>query len=530
MFTLITFLFFTLLVAGISFFITKKSSLHTQEGYFLAGRSLSFPFIAGSLLLTNLSTEQLVGLNGAAFQYGLSVMAWEVVATISLILMALFFLPRFLKSGIATVPQYFRIRFDFQTEMIANFIFLIAYAVILLPVILYTGATGLMSILDIKKLLGIESEIFTIWLIVWTVGIIGSVYALWGGLKIVAISDTINAIGLFIGGLLIPYLALNFISDGNGIVRGWEMLTQKIENLSPEKMISIGTKKSQVPFSTLFTGVLLLNLFYWCTNQQIIQRTFGSLSLKEGQKGILLTGALKLLGPVYLVIPGLIAFYIFAEQGIKSDQGYGVLVRQVLPNYLIGFFAAVMMGAILSSFNSALNSTCTIFSLGVYQFFKKEANEKQVIASGKIFGFLIALTSMFIAPFLYYSGGIFGYLQKMNGIYFIPIFSVVLMGMIYKKTSPRAAKVGLLLGLLLIVAAYFVYPLNIVMNVVHEFHFLGIAFTILLIIMFIISKIDNVEKYYQEDVKAVDMTPWRGRYITAVVLFVLVIGIYIGFM
>lgn len=523
MFIFITFLFFTILVAIVSWLATRKSNLNTQDGYFLAGRSLTFPFIAGSLLLTNLSTEQMVGLNGAAFEHGLSVMAWEVVATITLVLMAIFFLPRFLKSGIATVPQYLKKRFDSQTEMITNIIFLFAYAAILLPVILYTGATGLMSILDVKGLLGIESDFTTIFTIVWIVGIIGSIYALWGGLKIVAVSDTINAIGLFIGGLLIPYFALNFISDGEGIFKGWEMLTEKIKLSSPEKISSIGTEKSSVPFSTLFTGVLLLNLFYWCTNQQIIQRTFGSASLKEGQKGVLLTGALKLLGPIYLVIPGLIAFYLYADSGLKSDQGYGTLVKEVLPTSLIGFFAAVMMGAILSSFNSALNSTCTIFSLGIYKSYKKEADEKKIIASGKLFGSLIALSAMIIAPFLYYAGGIFGYLQKMNGIYFIPIFSVVFLGMVYKKMSKNAAKVGLLLGFFLIILGYIVdFGIN-------EFHFLGIVFAILLVVMLVISKFENVEKWQQKDVKAIDMTPWRGRYIVSGVLFVMVIGIYISF-
>ncbi|MGK0200069.1 MAG: SSS family solute:Na+ symporter, partial [Yoonia sp.] len=152
--TLLSFLFFTGLVAGLTWYFTRQDDHGSSKGYFLAGRSLSFPLIAGSLLLTNLSTEQMVGLNGAAFTDGLCVMVWEVVAVVALVFMAWFFLPRFLKSGVATVPQYLNIRFDRQTSIITNLIFLLAYVGILLPIILYTGATGMMGILDVPAMLG----------------------------------------------------------------------------------------------------------------------------------------------------------------------------------------------------------------------------------------------------------------------------------------------------------------------------------------------------------------------------------------
>ena len=152
--TIISFLFFTGLVGVSTWLITRKDDHKSSDGYFLGGRSLTFPLIAGSLLLTNLSTEQMVGLNGAAFVDGLSVMVWEVVAVVALVFMAWFFLPRFLKSGVATVPQYLEIRFDHQTQVITNLIFLVAYVGILLPIILYTGAIGMMGILDVPSLLG----------------------------------------------------------------------------------------------------------------------------------------------------------------------------------------------------------------------------------------------------------------------------------------------------------------------------------------------------------------------------------------
>ena len=198
--------------------------------------------------------------------------------------------------------------------------------------------------------------------------------------------------------------------------------------------------------------MLLLNLFYWCTNQQIIQRTFGASSLEEGQKGVLLTAGLELLGPVYLVIPGMIAFYLFSsDPEFKSVNAYGTLVKTVLPPYLTGFFAAAMVGAILSSFNSALNSTCTLFSLGFYKnVLNKGADEAQVVRSGKWFGLIIATTSILIAPMLDGQDKIFDYLQKMNGIYFILLFAVVIVGMLSKRVPALSAKVGMIVGFTMI--------------------------------------------------------------------------------
>jgi len=528
---LITFVLFTSLVGLLTWYFTRKSDNSTSNGYFLAGRSLTFPIIAGSLLLTNLSTEQMVGLNGAAFVDGLSVMAWEVVAVVALVVMALFFLPRFLKSGIATVPQYLEIRFDKQTSAITNMIFLIAYAAILLPILLYTGATGLSGILDVPSLTGIESPTVNLWLMVWLVGIIGAIYAVFGGLKVVAVSDTMNGAGLLIGGFLVVYFGLQMVSDQSGVFEGIRILKET----HPEKLNSIGGADQSVPFSTLFTGVALLNLFYWCTNQQIIQRTLGASSLAEGQKGVLLTAGLKLLGPLYLVLPGIIAFHLFAADGIHSDHAYGMLVNHVMPGALIGFFAAVMVGAILSSFNSALNSTCTLFSLGVYKtLINRDATEVQVVKSGRIFGWIIAIAAMLIAPMLAQVGGIFGYLQKMNGLYFIPIFAVVLVGMLSKRVPPLAAKVALIVGFTVIAIGYFVSPFNAMIGdeagQFHEFHFLGAVFVLISATMLLIGQLKpTAESFVQADVRAVDMKPWKGSVPTGILLVVIVLGVYVFF-
>ena len=523
-----SFLFFTGLVGLTTWFLTRKDDHSSTKGFFLGGRSLTFPLIAGSLLLTNLSTEQMIGLNGAAFRDGLSVMAWEVIAVVALVLMALFFLPKFLKSGVTTVPEYLGIRFNTRTRFLTNLIFLIAYAVILLPIILYTGAKGLTGMLDLASLTGIENETTLLWVTIWTVGLLGSVYALFGGLRTVAVSDTLNGMGLLVGGLLITYFGLNAVSDGAGMFEGWSIL----KAASPEKFNSVGGENQSVPFSTLFTGVFLLNLFYWCTNQQIIQRTLGAKDLAEGQKGVLLTGALKLLGPLYLVLPGMISFYLFKDMGIAPDQAYGMLVHKVLPPYLNGFFAAVMIGAILSSFNSALNSTCTLFSLGIYRnAINREAEGKTLVRASKYFGWIMAFITMTIAPLLAGQDSIFGYLQKMNGIYFIPLFAVILVGMLSKRVPAIAANLALVLGILVIAVGYFI-PIGgaFLTDYVHEFHFLGLVFSGLIIFMLVVGLFKPRKKDFQQvDAKLVDLNPWKYAPLTSGILIVLVFSIYYSF-
>lgn len=544
--TLVSFVFFTALVGAITWWLTRKDDHGSSAGYFLAGRTLTGGYIAGSLMLTNLSTEQLVGLNGAAFKDGICVMAWEVIAGLSLVIMALYFLPRYLKSGIATVPEFLEERYGDSTRAITSLIFIFAYAGILLPIILYTGATGLTGILDVKGMLGLApkdvvaqapadgmatADYAILWGAVWLIGIIGSIYAIFGGLRTVAVSDTLNGLGLLVGGFLILFFGLNAIND--------ESIFGAVNDLywaNPEKFNSLGGADSSVPVSTLFTGVLLLNLFYWCTNQQIIQRTFGASSLKEGQKGVLLAGTLKVFAPLILVVPGLIAYHLYNGQ-IANDRAYGELVSNVLPTPLAGFFAAVMVGAILSSFNSALNSTATLFSLGVYkQMLHPDATDDRVINAGKVFGTILALVSMTIAPLLAGQESIFGYLQKMNGLYFIPIFSVVLVGMLSKRAPKMAADVSLIFGFFAIAIFYFVIqPMTegaaIDLNKpFYDFHFLGLIFALLVGFQLLMAQVRPRDTpYQQKDAGAVDMTAWPLAKPIGIALVVIVLTIYTFF-
>ena len=523
-----SFLFFTILVAVISYIATRKTKENTNDGYFLGGRSLTGVVIAGSLLLTNLSTEQIVGLNGAAYKEGILVMAWETLAAIAIVITAVVLLPRYLKSGITTVPQFLEERYDKTTKTITSALFLSGYMIVLLPIVLYSGALAINTMFNVPEMLGV-SDTTALWISVWGIGIIGSIYAIFGGLKAVAVSDTINAIGLLTGGLLIPFFGLLMIGDGS-VINGWETLFQS----NPAKFNSIGGPDASVPISTIFTGMMLVQLFYWGTNQAIIQRALGAKNLKEGQKGLLLAAFIKILVPMIVVIPGIIAYQIFKEPLSNPDQAYPLLVSKVLPVSLLGFFAAVLFGAVLSSFNSALNSSATLFGLDIYKaYVNKDASEKQTVKVSKYFGIFIAIASMIIAPFIANApDGLFGYLQEVNGCYSIPILTIILVGYITKYVPAIAAKVAIISGVVLYSISQFILKPFVFGsgNYPHYLHVMAILFVLNILIMLIIAHFNpRKEAYIQKYSHDVDITAWKYLYIMGGGIVIIVLSIYYYF-
>lgn len=525
---ILSFILFTVLVALIAYLATRKTNEQSSDGYFLGGRSLTGIVIAGSLLLTNLSTEQIVGLNGAAFKEGILVMAWETLAAIAMVVTAVVLLPRYLKGGISTVPQFLETRFDKMTKTITSGLFLSGYVIVLLPIVLYSGALALNSMFNVPELLGV-SKTTALWITVWGIGIIGSIYAIFGGLKAVAVSDTINAIGLLIGGMLIPVFGLLLVGDGS-ISDGFSLLIEK----APEKFNVIGNSKSSIPFGTIFTGMMLVQLFYWGTNQAIIQRALGAKNLKEGQKGLIYAAFIKILGPLIVVLPGIIAFYLFGETLENPDEAYPELVKKALPPSLVGFFAAVLFGAILSSFNSALNSSVTLFGLDIYKsYINKEATEKQVVQSGKKFGILLAILSMCVAPLIANApDGLFGYLQEVNGCYSIPILTIIVVGYFTKYVPAIAAKFAIISGVILYSISQFILKPYVFgsENYPHFLHVMAILFVLNIIIMLIIGKLKpRAAAFNLPYTKQVDITPWKYVKITGIVICVIVIFSYIYF-
>ena len=544
----LTFIGFTALVAIISYYKTRNTGETSSDGYFLGGRSLTAGVIAGSLLLTNLSTEQIVGLNGASYTSGLSVMVWETLAAIAMVVTAIFLLPRYLKGGLTTVPGFLAKRFDVTTKTLTSVLFLTGYVVVLLPVILYSGSLAISGMFGIPELLGV-THTQSIWICVWGIGIIGSIYAVFGGLKAVAVSDSINAIGLLIGGILIPIFGLMMIGDGS-ILDGLSTLTTE----NPDKFKSMGGPADPVPFYTIFTGMMLVQLFYWGTNQQIIQRALGAKDLKEGQKGLLLASFIKILGPLIVVLPGIIAFHLFQGNLESADSAYPMLVKKVLPGAWVGFFGAVLFGAILSSFNSVLNSSVTLFGIDVYkEHINKDADEKTIVKYGKTFGIILAIASMFIAPLIANAGSLFDYLQEINGIYSIPILTIIVVGYLTKRVPAIAAKIGLVSGCLLyIISQFFMkdYFVNKALETAkasgvtdqaaltlvevqaypHFLDVMAILFILNVVIMLIIGKIKpREEPFVQQYTKQVDITPWKYVKHASVVICLIVIGVYVYF-
>jgi SSS family solute:Na+ symporter len=280
----------------------------------------------------------------------------------------------------------------------------------------------------------------------------------------------------------------------------------------PEKFNSLGGANSSVPWHTLLSGVLLLNLFYWTTNQQIIQRALAARSLREGQRGVLIAGVFKVLAPIVLVLPGIIAFHLYAKQGLKPDDAYGTLVSRVLPPWLTGFFAAVIAGAILSSFNSVLNSTATLFCLGFHRTGPGAAasDDARLIRRGKIVGTVAAVFAMIAAPLLAGQDSIFGYLQRMNALYFIPIFAVVLAGLLFRRAPAWAASTALVAGCAILLLGYFVPPFSVWATRVHGFHFIGLVFAALMLFQFLASVLaPRAEPWEHRASGDVDLTPWR---------------------
>lgn len=558
--TILSFVFFTGLVAALTWWITRGKGTDSEEGFFLAGRSLTGVVIAGSLLLTNLSTEQLVGLNGGATEQGLSIMAWEVIAGCSLVVMALVFLPRYLRSGIATIPQFLEERYGAGVRALTTGIFIVAYMLILLPFVLFSGARALSGMLDLPAQLGL-SDSATIWLVVAFIAIVGSAYAIFGGLRAVAVSDTFNGLGLLVGGVMITFFALNHAAGEGGSIFS---VFGEIREQNPDAFVSIGKEGEDVHWPTLFTGVLLLNFFYWCSNQQIIQRTLGAKNLAEGQKGVLLAAFFKILAPFILIIPGIVALHIamgdpaFNETLLKPDgtrdgsKVYGALVRLVLPPALTGFFAAVVVGSILSTFNSVLNSSATLFSLGVYKkVINPGASTQQVVKSGRVCSAVVAVFAAIAAPAVFMGrDSIFDYFQSLNGVYFIPLACIILVGMFNKRVNGQTAMIAATLGLVVMLwGTFFDGTVKPVAEVVENgvvvtaavegrdgwvksifgsgYHFMGAVFIGLVALQLGLGQFMRRETpYVQADAGAVDLTPWKYAKPVGIGLITTVLLIY----
>lgn len=493
-----------------------------SEGFFMGGRSLTALPIAGTIIMTNLSTEQIVGQNGQSYKAGMEVMAWEVTAAIAIVALALVFLPKYFKYGINTVSDFLEIRYDTVTKRIISILFMITYIVSFLPVVLYSGALVFDKIFHVHEMMGVR-PIVAIILIAGLIGIVGTLYLLIGGLSLSANSDMIYGVGLLVCGLLIPVLGVVKLGEGNFI----EGINYIVDH-TPWLLNSVGAIDSEiVPWPTLFTGMLFNNLFFWCTNQMIVQKALSGKNLAEAQKGAFLVGVFKVFGALFLVFPGIVARNIFGDTLMGNpDNAYPYLVTEVLPKVLFGVFAAVIFGAILSSFAGALNATSTLFALDFYKpVINKKASDKQIARAGKITTFVVGVISIVVAPLISYApAGLYQFVQEFNGLYNMPLLVIILFAFYSKKATTLAAKVTIATHISL-------YALSkLFLKDIHFLYVLSILFFLDVVVMILVSKWkpEGVFELQSFDTK-VDITPWGNAKIVGISLIVLVILTYLAF-
>jgi len=520
-----------LLVAWISY-RKSRGEAATRDGYFLAGRGLTAVFIAGSLLLTNLSAEQLIGLNGSAYGFNLSSMAWEVTAAIATICMAFIFLPRYLAGAFSTLPEFLNSRFDDDVRRLTVLLFMLGYGLVTIPSVLYSGSIAVLRLFDVPELFNLPyTQALTLTIVI--IGSTGALYAVFGGLKAVAVSDTLNGIGLLLIGLAVPLLGLSVL--GNGSVGDGLHI---VANTHTDKLNAIGGPTDPTPFGTLFTGMIFANLFYWCTNQYVIQRTLAAKNLAEGQKGVLFSGFFKVLVPFIMMIPGVIAFHLYgavgSEGGLPSiDLAYPQLIRDVLPTYAMGFFLAVLLGAVFSSFNSLLNSAATLFCLDIYLPLKQRqgapaVGDKQLVKVAKRASVVIALFSFVVAPMLQFAPeGLWQIIRIFTGFYNIPVIAIVIVGLFSRRVPALAAKLVIVFHVIAYGLLKFVFDDWVT---IHFLHLYAILFVVEVAMMLVIGRIfPRHEAWTFKPSDKIDLQRWRYAIPCAVTLASSVVGLYLLF-
>ncbi|MBI1393866.1 MAG: SLC5 family protein [Alphaproteobacteria bacterium] len=404
-----------------------RSHLADQEkDLFLAGGTLSWAYIAGSITLTNLSTDQLVGMNGNQL---LLIAWWEFAAVMGLVILATVFLPLYYKHDCTTTTELLEKRLGGKAlRALISVLFLLGGLFIYLPIMLYTGSLFMQSLFDIEAPLIFIASAFAV---------LGAAYALFGGLRAVAVSDTYSGVGLLGFGLLVVYLALQAIDfDFSGI--------------PAERLTLIGGPDSPIPFATLFTGMLFIQIFYWSFNQTITQRAMAAPSIREAQKGVFAAAGIRLMiVPAIIAIPGVVSYKLYGDIG---DAAYGRIVGDVLPAWLTGAFAAMMAAAVLTSFNSALNSAAALYVCDIHDAYVAPFFQRQFEFAPSVRSVATIMTISFVALAVAlvpaYSGAdsIINLVQQLNGLLSMPILSAFFVAIFFRNVSPWAVALAVVIG------------------------------------------------------------------------------------
>lgn len=505
----IVFLVYFIIVAGYGIYIyfKKKSAIEGSKDYFLAEGSLTWWAIGASLIASNISAEQFIGMSGSGFKIGLAIATYEWMAAVTLLVVAVFFLPVYLKNKIFTMPQFLHQRYNGTVALIMAVFWLLLYIVVNLTSILFLGALAVSSISELDfNLCMYGLAIFAIFITL-------------GGMKVIGYTDVIQVFFLIFGGLATTYLALDLVSNhfgGTGILDGYRHVTTHASEHFHMILHPDNPNYIDLPgLSVLIGGMWVINLSYWGCNQYITQRALGA-DLSTARNGLLFAAFLKLLMPIIVVLPGIAAYVLYKEGlfqqemtsggELNPDRAYPVLLN-LLPTGLKGLSFAALTAAVVASLAGKANSIATIFTLDIYKnLFHKEASEKKLVNIGKITIVVSMLLAVIIAPHLGIDkkGG-FQYIQEYTGFVSPGIFAMFLLGFFWKRTTSNAALFatigGFLFSLLLkflpkmvdlsfLASAGFAVPVNSI----YEIPFIdrvAIVFITCLIGMYLISVYEN---------------------------------------
>lgn len=418
-----------ILFAGLFVSRNKDGKTKNSQDYFLASKSLAWWAIGASIIASNISAEQFIGMSGSGFAIGLGIASYEFIAAATLIIVAVFFLPIYLKANIYTMPQFLEIRYDKRVKTIMAFFWLLVFIFVNLTSILYLGS------LAINKIMGVDM----LWSIIG-LALFAGVYSIYGGLKAVAITDLIQVIFLIGGGLLTTYVALNYYSGGEGGIAGFQMLLENV----PEKFDMILDKNdpnyTYLPgIGVILGGLWVTALYYFGCNQYIIQRALAAKSLKEAQMGLIFAGFLKIILPLIVVIPGIVAFALNAPIE-KPDQAYPWLMHSFIPSGIKGIAFAALVAAVVSSLASMINSISTIFTMDIYkEYFAKNATEKKLVNIGQLFGIFSLIIAVIIAPALGTLDQAFQFIQEFTGFVSPGALAIFVLGFFWKKANANGA-------------------------------------------------------------------------------------------
>ena len=420
------FVLFFAVVVGVSMFKSRREK--GSEDYFLGGRGLIWPLIGISIVAANISTEQFVGMAGqGAGSVGLAVSNWQLFGSIGIVLISFTLLPRFLKAGIYTMPEYLEYRYNKAARSIMAVITVVIYVGVLLTAVLYSGG------LTLNTIFGLDLR-----LAIWLIGIIAALYTAWGGLKAVAWADLFQGIGLLAGGLFTFYIAL----DACG---GWE----KFSTVNADSLhMILPASHADLPWTGVLLGMPIVLIYYCGLNQFIVQRNLAARTLRDGQLGMVLAGALWLLVPFAIVMPGIMSAQLYGERITNSDQAFPTLIRELITPGVRGFIFAALAGAVVSSLASMLNSAATIFTMDIYKPLRPNAPQKRLVLMGRALTLVFMAIGCLMAPQLADPSfkGVFNFIQNFQGYIWPGVVAAFVVGMILKRAPEISGAVVLVAG------------------------------------------------------------------------------------